>query len=40
MAQKRVVMVGQPVGAAILLPSAPEDGGDAVSLLLGGETGE
>lgn len=40
MTQKRVVMVGQPVGAAILLPSAPEDGIDAVSVLLGGETGE
>lgn len=39
MAQIRVVIVGQSVGAAILLPSASEDGSSAVSVLLGGETG-
>lgn len=40
MEQVKVVMVGQAVGAAVVLPREINDEPDAVSVLLGGESGK
>ncbi|KAF2360087.1 Small-subunit processome Utp13 [Trinorchestia longiramus] len=39
MQQLKVVMVGQAVGGAVILPKGPDDVPEAVSVVLGGETG-